>query len=96
MPDYVRVAVNGYKRTVSRGYADNAGLSALDEPATDAFGRPLAQTRENGRRAKPRTTVEREAAKRTTTRRTTKKTTARKRAAKKSTSGGASASTTEE
>lgn len=91
MPDYVRVTVNGRKVTVSRAHAENAGLTVLDEPAVDAMGQPLPETRSNGRRVKTSTTVDQAAAKRTTT----KKTTARKRAAKKSTSGGSTASTQE-
>lgn len=78
-PKLVRVTVNGYKRTVSADHATNAGLTVLDEPAVDDFGRPLPQTKANGRKPKPRTSVDAAAAKKTT------KTSARKRAASKST-----------
>lgn len=90
MPEHVRVSVNGQHVTTTRAYAESAGLTVLKEAADDGLGRALPATRTNGRRNKPRTTVEREAAKKTTT------TTARKRAAKKSTSGGSTASTSEE
>lgn len=64
-PDFVRVHIESTDKdaTVSRAHATSAGLPILDEPAVDAFGRPLPVSRHGGRRVKPRTSVDEEAAK---------------------------------
>lgn len=67
MTDFVRVSLsNGHEVTLSRDYAENAGLKALDAPATNSRGVPLSATRKGGRPLKPSTTVETEAAKKAT------------------------------
>lgn len=64
MTEFVRVSLpNGFEATLSRAFAEGEGLRVLDVPATDLRGKPLPATRKNGRRIKPRTTVEKEAAK---------------------------------
>jgi hypothetical protein len=67
MTDFVRVSLsNGHEVTLSRDYAENAGLQALDAPATNSRGVPLSATRKGGRPLKPSTTVATEAAKKAT------------------------------
>ena len=61
---WVRIKTeSGREVTVSAAYAASLGLEALDAPATDKRGRPLPASLAGGRRAKPKTTVSREAAK---------------------------------
>lgn len=80
MTDFVRISLsNGHEATVSRDYAQSAGLEMLDAPATNSRGVPLPAARKGGRRLKPTTTVSKEAAK--------------KKAAKKSDSGPSDATT---
>lgn len=68
MSEFVRVRLeNGMETTVSTDYAESAGLEVIDADATNSRGVPLPATRKNGRRAKPRTTVSKEAAKKTAT-----------------------------
>jgi hypothetical protein len=67
MTDFVRVSLsNGHEATVSRDYAESAGLKVLDAPATNSRGVPLSATRKGGRPLKPSTTVATEAAKKAT------------------------------
>jgi hypothetical protein len=64
MSEFVRVSLpNGHEATLSRVYAEKVGLPILDVPATNLRGRPLPASRKDGRRIKPKTTVEKEAAK---------------------------------
>lgn len=66
MTDFVRVSLpNGHEVTLSRDYVEGTGLTVLDVPATNSRGVPLSATRKGGRRLKPVTTVEKEAAKKT-------------------------------
>ena len=43
MPDWVRTKdpVSGAHETHNRDFAESAGLTIIDEPATDSFGEPL-------------------------------------------------------
>lgn len=67
MTEYVRVRLsNGHEATLSADFVEGTNLTVLDEPATDLRGRPLPATRKGGRRMKPKTTVEKEAAKKAT------------------------------
>lgn len=65
MTEFVRIRTeSGYEASVSAGYAEGVdGLEVIDAPATNLRGRPLSATRENGRRALPRTTAKKAAAK---------------------------------
>lgn len=68
MTEWVRVRLpeTGMETTQSRGFVDGlpeGSVEILDEPATDLRGLPLPATRKDGRRIKPRTTVQQEAAK---------------------------------
>lgn len=64
MPDFVRVRLpNGHEATLSAAFAEGEGLEVLDAPATNLRGKPLSASRTHGRRMKPRTTVQKEAAK---------------------------------
>lgn len=62
--EFVRIRTeNGMESTISATYAEGLeGVEILDEPATNSWGRPLPATRQNGRPAKPRTTVTKAAA----------------------------------
>lgn len=67
MSDFVRVSLpNGHEATLSRSYAESRGLSVIDSPATNSRGLPLPASRKGGRRIKPATTVNKEAAKKAT------------------------------
>jgi hypothetical protein len=67
MSDFVRVRMsNGHEVTLSRSFAEGSGLEVLDAPATDLRGRPLSASRKDGRRMKPKATVEKEVAKKVT------------------------------
>ncbi len=57
MADLVRVRINGYEKSLGRAYAEAHNLEILDEPAVDGRGDTLPTTRKNGRKAKPKTTV---------------------------------------
>ena len=94
---FVRVRTsNGYESSLSADYVaglEKGAVEILDEPATNAAGKPLSATRRDGRPAKPRTTVKKAAAK--------KKAAARKTAAADASTdttntGGAAADTPEE
>lgn len=61
MADLVRVRVNGYEKSLGRAYAEAHGLEILDEPAVDGRGDTLPTTRRGGRKAKPKTTVDKAA-----------------------------------
>ena len=61
---FVRVRLpNGRETSLNEEFARSEGLQILDEPATDYRGRPLPESRKDGRRVKPRTTVNKAAAK---------------------------------
>lgn len=61
---FVRVRLaNGHETSLNEDFARSEGLQILDEPATDYRGWPLPVSRKNGRRVKPRTTVNEAAAK---------------------------------
>lgn len=69
MSEFVRVRLpNGYEVSLSAAFVDglDGALEVLDAPATNSRGVPLAATRKNGRRIKPRTTVEKEVVKKAT------------------------------
>ena len=63
MSDLVRVRLNGFEKSVSRGLAERHELDVLDEPARRADGRIRPTTRTGGRPNKPKTSVSAEAAK---------------------------------
>lgn len=64
MSDFVLVRQdNGLIGPVSRTFAERKGLDVVEGDATDAIGRLVQPSRENGRPAKPRTTVAQAAAK---------------------------------
>ena len=62
MADLVRVRLNGIEKNVGASFAEHHGLEVLDEPARDGAGRLRAETRKNGRRIKPKTSVAKKAA----------------------------------
>lgn len=65
MSEFVRVRMpNGFEASLSRAFVDglDGALEVLDAPATNLRGVPLPASRKNGRRIKPRTTVEKEVA----------------------------------
>ena len=64
MPEFVRVRLpNGHEATLSAAFVEGTDLEVLDAPATNRRGVPLPATRRNGRPAKARTSVKKEAAK---------------------------------
>ena len=64
MSRFVRVRLpNGHEASLSTAFVAGTDLTVLDEPATNLRGAPLPATRKHGRRMKPKTTVEKEAAK---------------------------------
>lgn len=64
MTDWVRIRVeNGREVTVARAFAEAVGAEIIDAPAASRRGLPLRETRAGGRRSKPKTTVNKEAAK---------------------------------
>lgn len=69
MTDFVRVSLpNGHEATLPREYAETADLSVIEGvSATNSRGVPLSATRKNGRRMKPKTSVETEVAKKAAT-----------------------------
>lgn len=66
MSEFVRIRLpNGSEVSLSRAFVEglpDGAVEVLDVPATNLRGVPLPATRKNGRRIKPRTTVEKEAA----------------------------------
>lgn len=64
MADLVRARTeDGEEINVSRSLAERSPvLEVLDEPAWAAFNKPRHATRSGGRRAKPKTTVAKQAA----------------------------------
>lgn len=63
MSDLARVRVGNVELNFSRSIAEQEGLTILDEPVLKGDGTFRPQTRRNGRRDKPKTTVSAEAAK---------------------------------
>ena len=66
MDEFVRIRLsNGREVSVSRAFAAHLGddVEVLDAPATNNRGRPVRETLSGGRRAKRKTTVNKEAAK---------------------------------
>jgi hypothetical protein len=67
MSEFVRVRLeNGYEASLSQSFVDGldkGDVEVLDAPATNTWDRPLPATRQDGRPAKKRTTVKKEAAK---------------------------------
>lgn len=57
MAELVRVRIGDVEKNVGAEYAEINGLTVLDEPTTNSDGTPRAETRKDGRPAKPRTTV---------------------------------------
>lgn len=69
MSDFVRIKTeNGREVTVGRAFAESLGsdVEIIDAPATNGRGLPIRESRAGGRRAKPKTTVKKEAAKKAT------------------------------
>lgn len=59
MSEFVSIPVGkGLRATVSRAFAEKKGIEILDVPATDRRGRPLSVSRLDGRKRKPKTTVD--------------------------------------
>lgn len=58
MPELVRVRIGGVEKNVGKAFAAKHDLTVLDEPTTKGDGSPRETTRKNGRRAKPKTTVD--------------------------------------
>lgn len=96
--EFVRIRTeNGMESTISAAYAEGVeGVEIIDEPATNSWGRPLPATRQNGRPAKPRTSVKAAASKRAASKRAAKKTAAALEADATPTPGGAAADSPEE
>jgi len=64
MTDFVRVSLpNGHEATFGRAYAEANDLDVIDAPATNSRGLPLPASRKDGRPAKRKTSVSKEAAK---------------------------------
>lgn len=64
MSEFVRVRLpNGHEATLSAAYVAGTDLQVLDVPATNLRGRPLPASRRDGRRMKPKTSVEKEVVK---------------------------------
>lgn len=61
MPDLVRVRLDGVEKNVGKAFAAKHGLTVLDEPTQNGDGSLRGSTRKNGRRAKPKTTVDQSA-----------------------------------
>ena len=65
MADFVRIRVeNGREVSISRAFLAHLGddVEVIDSPATNRRGAPSGETRKGGRRVKPKTTVNKEAA----------------------------------
>lgn len=63
MADLVRVRLNGFEKNVGRTFAETTeGAEILDEPTSNPDGTLRGITRTGGRRAKPKTSVAKQAA----------------------------------
>jgi hypothetical protein len=63
MTEFVRIRTeNTMETTVSRTWAEISGAEVIDSPAVDAHGKPLAESRKDGRPVLPRTSVDEAAA----------------------------------
>lgn len=60
--ELVRVRIDDVETNVGAAFAEAEGLEVLDEPTTNPDGSRREDTRPNGRKAKPKTSVAEKAA----------------------------------
>lgn len=60
--ELVRVRIDDIETNVGAAFAEAEGLEVLDEPTTNPDGSRREETRVNGRKAKPKTSVAEKAA----------------------------------
>ena len=58
MAELVRVQIGDVEKNIGADFAAIHDLTVLDEPTSKGDGSPRPATRKNGRRAKPKTTVD--------------------------------------